>query len=123
MHEASLVRTLIRRVETVAREHAAAGVERVRAELGPLSGVEPVLVDLAWRQLAPATICQDAELVLEQVPLSCRCFVCKLDFRVADVRFECPKCGSDSIQVTGGDEFRLLDVTIRERISEEGRVG
>jgi hydrogenase nickel incorporation protein HypA/HybF len=122
MHEMSLIRALIRQVEQIAVENAADAVERVRVELGPLSGVEPVLVDLAWQQLAPETICNVAELILHEVPLDFRCRVCGEAFQVPDIRLECPECGSDSVQVTGGDEFRLLDVTIYERIPSEGHV-
>lgn len=120
MHEMSLIRTLIRQVAQIAVENAADAVERVRVELGPLSGVEPVLVDLAWQQLSPETICRGAELIQDEIPLSCRCRACGQDFQVPDIRLECPECGSDAVQVTGGDEFRLLDVTIRERIAAEG---
>jgi hydrogenase nickel incorporation protein HypA/HybF len=121
MHEHSLVRSLIRQVEQVALDNAADAIERVRVELGPLSGVEPVLVDLAWRQLAPGTMCNAAALTLVQISLRCRCRACGEDFEVPEIRLECPGCGLRSVQVTGGDEFRLLDVTIRERIPVEER--
>lgn len=122
MHETSLVRALIRQIEQIAVENVADGVERVRVELGPLSGVEPALVDLAWQQLAPESICRDAALILEEVLLRCRCRACDEEFEVPDIHLECPACGSQLVQVTGGDEFRLLDVTIRERIAAEGQM-
>lgn len=123
MHEHSLVRALIRQVSQVAVDNAADAVERVRVELGPLSGVEPVLVDLAWQQLGPGTICNEATLILEEIPLRCRCRACHEEFEVAEIRLECTACGSHSVQVTGGDEFRLLDVTIRAKTSSKESVG
>ena len=91
--------------------------------MGPLSGVERELVELAWRQLVPQTVCSDSALVLEEIPLCCRCRGCGHGFQLSKISFVCPECSSDSIEVTGGDEFRLLDVTIRATITTEGSAG
>ena len=52
MHEASLVESLLEQVQTLVSEHGGGDVEVVEVEIGPLSGVEPELVDLAFQRLA-----------------------------------------------------------------------
>ena len=62
MHEHSLVHALLEQVERLAGEQGAGEVEEVRVQLGPLSGVEPLLVKTAFEMLAPATIAGQALL-------------------------------------------------------------
>lgn len=112
MHEFSLVRMLLAQVAEVMSSHRAESVERIRVEMGPLSGAEPELVSMAFDQLVEDSPCRGATLMIERVPLSCRCGGCDSEFDLIGCRFQCPYCNSCSVQVTRGDEFRLLDVTI-----------
>ncbi|MEZ6061336.1 MAG: hydrogenase maturation nickel metallochaperone HypA [Planctomycetaceae bacterium] len=108
----SLVRSLLTQVEQLRLQHGAATVTRIEVELGPLSGVEPLLVSDAFERLVPATNSPGAELAIREVPLGGICRDCGNDFVVESFRFECPGCGSRSVQVSRGDEFRLLNVTL-----------
>ncbi|NQV27428.1 MAG: hydrogenase maturation nickel metallochaperone HypA [Rhodopirellula sp.] len=113
MHEASLVRSLLRQVGELLFEHEAEAVVTIRVEMGPLSGVERVLVELAFADLVESTECRGANLIVEEVPLSARCRDCAADFEIERFRFACSHCGSSRVQVTGGEEFRLLDVELK----------
>ena len=77
MHEWSIVRALLDRVEDVAREHRATAVHRVYVRVGRLSGVEVDLVRSAYDLFRDRTICSGAEL--EIVPV--------------DPTWSCPGCG------------------------------
>ncbi len=112
MHEASLVRSLLNQVESVCRSNGGTAVICIEVEVGPLTGVEPLLVREAFELLAPGTDCEGADLVIREVPLSAECRVCGAEFSVDQLRFECPGCGSTSVRVTHGDEFRLLNVIL-----------
>ena len=114
MHETSLVQSLLRQAAAVLAEHGGAGIEQIRVEIGPLSGVEPVLVGSAFDRLVGASACQGAKLVIEEVDLGARCRECFREFVIEQFRFVCPACDSCAVQVIRGDEFRLLDVTLRE---------
>lgn len=113
MHEASLVRDLLQQVSQLMREHQGESVEAIRIEIGPLSGVERPLLEIAFAQQAPETACRGAQLQIETIALSAACRDCGEAFCVERFRFVCPACQSSRIQVTGGDEIRLLDVSIR----------
>ena len=113
MHESSLVRSLLGQVETIRIEQDGLAVDEVRIEIGPLSGVEPLLVRSAFSQLAPACGMNSARLVIDEVPLSARCATCGL-VEVSLARLSCPICGSSKVQIVSGDEVRLQSVTIRK---------
>jgi hydrogenase nickel incorporation protein HypA/HybF len=112
MHETSLVQSLLAQAEAIMKEHGGQSMQSIRVEIGPLSGVEPLLVKSAFDRLAASTACRGAALIVEEVPLAARCRACDDHFEVQSFRFACPSCASTSIQVLRGDEFRLLDVTI-----------
>lgn len=112
MHERSLVGSLLRQVEAVRVEQHGLAVEAVRIEIGPLAGVEPLLVQSAFAELASACDMTGTSLIIEEVPLSARCTNCGV-VEVSSARIACPKCGSTTVRVVSGDEVRLKSITIR----------
>ena len=114
MHEASLVQALLAQSARILQEYGGRSVESIRVETGPLSGVEPLLIKSAFERMCDTTPCRGAILTIEEVPLSARCRRCRVEFEIEAFRFVCPSCEATSVQVTRGDEFRLVDVTIHE---------
>jgi hydrogenase nickel incorporation protein HypA/HybF len=113
MHEASLVRSLLEQVEQLLREHGGAAVEQITVQVGPLSGVEPLLVLEAFQRLAPDwPAAAAAALEIEEVALEAECGDCGAGFEIHSFRFQCPVCGSQAVRVIRGDEFRLLSIGI-----------
>lgn len=118
MHEASLVRSLLRQVSELLVENSGDSVVSIRVEMGPLSGVERPLVEIAFAEQVGSTACRGAELQIEEVPLSAVCRDCGNEFDIERFRFVCPACESARVQVTGGEDFRLLDIEIRQTQAE-----
>ena len=113
MHERSLINALLRQVEKLRRDHGAGSVSEVRVEVGPLSGVEPLLLATAFEQLASASNLSDAKLVIDEVPLRAVCKFCDREFEVQGFVFRCPACGQN-VRVIRGDEFQLVSVSLQE---------
>lgn len=111
MHERSLVKTLLKQVEEILRQHDAEQVTEVRVEVGPLSGVEPLLLSTAFEQLAPKSTAAGASLVIDEVALLGDCKSCGCEFEVNDFVFRCPTCGGN-VRVIRGDELQLVSVTL-----------
>lgn len=112
MHEASLVRTLLRQVAELV---AAQGGERavsVNVEVGPLAGVEPLLLQEAFEHLRRDTVASEAALEIEYVPLTLRCRKCGHPQETIELRFQCGRCQSQEVDVVGGDAVVLRSVTI-----------
>lgn len=119
MHEMSLVRSLLRQVNEIAAQEQAVGeVVKVHVSIGPLSGVEPLLVRSAYEQLAAPAGLGQAELTIEECPLLAVCRDCGASIQIENFDFRCPACDSAAIQVTSGDAFRLLSLTLRDRCPE-----
>jgi len=113
MHEYSLVRSLLSQVAGLLPGESA--VEEIRLEIGPLAGVEPLLVSTAFSQLIEGSPLEAARLSIIEVPLDAVCDACRHAFSVIAFHFQCPECGSSHVRVVRGDEVRLLEITIRER--------
>jgi hydrogenase nickel incorporation protein HypA/HybF len=114
MHEVSLVRLLLDQVAAVSAEHGGAQVEEFLIEIGPLSGVEPLLVRSAYEHLTTGSADPRARLVIKEVPLEGVCENCNRTLIVERFRFVCPQCGSSNVRIIRGDECRLASVTIHE---------
>lgn len=112
MHEESLVRSLIRQVGLIAVEYHATEITEIEVEIGPLSGVEPLLVKSAFERVAASTECRSAKLSIHHVGLEATCQNCGEEFEMQQLRFCCPCCEAERISITRGEEFRLLNVTL-----------
>lgn len=129
MHERSLVKSLLQQVNRVTKENDGAEVVEVIVEIGPLSGVEMNLVRIAFDELCGVVdLVKDPEgdgslarsttagarLHIVEVPLSVRCTRCDIVSELTDFVFRCGRCGSGKVTVVGGDEFRLISLTLAE---------
>lgn len=121
MHEFSLVRNLLRQVDTLRREQKAERVVSIRVSVGEFSGVEPELFRDAYELLIEETPMQGAELQMTCVPLESRCDCCGWDFAVERFRFECPKCNSRDVTIISGEGLVLESVTV-EQAEKAGRI-
>ncbi len=113
MHEESLMRSLLRQVEELAQQHHARAVEEIEVEVGPLSGVEPLLLQDAFERLKDEFFWPRAELSVLQVGLDVLCQSCQSESQLQDFRFVCHQCGSTSLKILRGDAFRLLNVRMQ----------
>lgn len=111
MHEESLTRSLLRQVEQLAEQHHAVSVEEIEVEVGPLSGVESLLLNSAFDRLKnDSPVCSDAVLTIQAVDLQVKCRDCEHEFALHGFRFVCSQCGSVSLRILRGDSLRLLNV-------------
>lgn len=120
MHEISLVRSLLEQVNEIVVSNHGRSAKEIHVELGPLSGVEPLLVKEAFTQLSANRLHRDTVLVIDEVPLTARCQDCRSEFELSDFRFLCPNCGSRETRILRGDAFRLMSVTIDEPCTSRG---
>ena len=64
MHELSVCQGLLDQVAGIARQNQATGVKLIRLRIGPLSGVEPQLLEQAFPLARAGTIAERAELAI-----------------------------------------------------------
>lgn len=118
MHEGSLIASLLGHVAQLAASHSAADVQAIRLEIGPLAGVEPLLLQEAFLRQREGTIAAAAELVIDAVELTCRCRECQLNFSTKDIRARCPDCAA-SADILAGDAVILESVQLH-MVEESG---
>jgi hydrogenase nickel incorporation protein HypA/HybF len=112
MHELAVCQALIEQVERVARQNEARRVVSIVITVGPLSGVEPQLLEHAYPLAAAGTIAEHASLVVETVPVRVRCRTCGAETDAGPNRLVCGACGDWQVDVTGGEEMLLRRVEI-----------
>jgi len=91
MHEYSIVQALYDSIVAQAATRGAATVHAVRVRIGELSGVDPGLLETAWRTFKVHTICEDARMTLELVPARWVCRRCGRPAPVRGIR-RCAEC-------------------------------
>lgn len=119
MHEQSLVTSLLGQVAELALAHGACAVEEIRLRIGPLAGVEPLLLQSAFERLVARSSLSGARLVLVEVPLVATCRVCHVESPLESLDFRCAHCGSRDVQVIQGDGLVLESIQIREPAAAE----
>lgn len=120
MHELSVCMQLVRQVESLAGEHGAIGVERLVVQIGPLSGIEPELLERAYPLAVSGTMAAGAELVLERLPIRVRCTACSVESEATMSNLACPACGEWRTELVSGRELILK--TVEFRVEEENHV-
>ena len=112
MHELSLIQSAL----DIAVEHARnAGAERIVSmtlRIGAMSAVVPDALEFAFEVLKADTIAVDASLVIDTVPVVCRCAHCDREFEAHDIIFACPTCGKRSADVRSGRETELSSMEV-----------
>ena len=112
MHERSIAMALLKQVEACVAAEGAARVAEIHVQLGPLAGVEPLLLRGAFEEVARKSIAAGAVLRLEEVALTARCLDCDSAFEVLQFRFRCPNCSSGKIRVIQGESVMLESIQV-----------
>lgn len=92
MHEVSLIKAVLERVQEEALELGASKVLSITLEVGDLSGVSIPALEFAFDSIQNKGVAQDADLIIERKPLVCLCDNCKITFRPEGPFLMCEKC-------------------------------
>ncbi len=112
MHELAVCQGLIEQVELVVRQHQAREAVRIELHIGPLSGVEPHLVEQAFPIASAGTVAAAAELVIDTLPVRVSCAQCGRTTSVLPNRLVCASCGDWHTTLVSGDELELFRVEL-----------
>jgi hydrogenase nickel incorporation protein HypA/HybF len=110
MHELAVCQALIGQVESIAAEHHARQVNEIFVEIGPLSGVEPQLLEQAFDIASAGTIADGAKLVIRILPVRVSCRECGAITTALPSRLVCGVCGDWHTQLVSGDEMLLASL-------------
>ena len=113
MHELAVCQSLLSEVERVASAHGAMAVSRIGIAVGPLSGIEASLLDRAFDIARIGTLAGEAELEIEEIPITVWCAACAAETRptAANVLL-CGRCGTWQVDIRSGNELILKQVEL-----------
>jgi hydrogenase nickel incorporation protein HypA/HybF len=111
MHEFSICQALIAKVEGIARARSGQ-VRRVRVGIGPLSGVEPRLLEDAYPLACAGTGAEGSQLAIEHMNIRVRCRSCGAESEATPNRLTCGACGDWRTDLLSGDELLLLQIEL-----------
>jgi hydrogenase nickel incorporation protein HypA/HybF len=114
MHEFSLASEVINLVRHEAEKRMALTVNEITIEVGSLSGVEADAFESALKLLADDSSLQNAALNIQRVNGKGFCKSCSLEFEMKQRMDSCPVCHSFPSQINGGNEFRVISISIEE---------
>jgi hydrogenase nickel incorporation protein HypA/HybF len=112
MHELAVCQALMEQVENIAIAERADHVASIRLGIGPLSGVEPCLLEQAFFIASAGSIAADAQLVIESLPVRVSCEQCGESTDALPARLICGNCGNWRTKLVSGDELLLTHVEL-----------
>lgn len=105
MHEYSLVEAMFDQIVATARKHHARAVRQVRVRIGQSAGVEIDLLKTAYDTYRPGTLCADAPMEVEEVPVRWGCPHGHGEWQPG-YGLRCPTCQAPA-RLISGDEIIL----------------
>ncbi|WP_339730714.1 hydrogenase maturation nickel metallochaperone HypA [uncultured Gimesia sp.] len=120
MHERSLVHRLLQQVQQIVADDGGGQVTEIRVQLGDLSGVEPLLFQVAFEEMVSVMFSSACQLSLDVVPVTAVCDHCRQQFEIVDFQFRCPDCQTGAVQVVQGDQVKLISINVNSDNPVEG---
>jgi hydrogenase nickel incorporation protein HypA/HybF len=112
VHELSIAKSLIELACEYAQNEGACKVTRLSVRLGSESLVIRSLY-FCFDSATKGTLCEDAVLDIEEVPLSAHCPACdEPKLLPSRTSFRCPDCGTPTPKVLTGREMQLVSLNL-----------
>ena len=74
----------------------------------------PTALEFAWELVAAGTVAAGAELVIEEVPATVRCWGCRAESTLMAFPAHCAACGALAVEVIGGEELLVDALELQE---------
>jgi hydrogenase nickel incorporation protein HypA/HybF len=114
MHELSIALGILDLATEEARRHGDARVLAIHLKLGPLAGVVKEALQFSYDIARAGSPLEDAQLVIEDVPVAAYCPTCGGVRAVVSVQqLCCVVCGTPTGQVVSGQELEVVGLEIQ----------
>jgi len=120
MHERSLVHSLIGQIDEELQRRGLSRLQEVRLEIGEFAGIEPLLLAMAFEEIAAEHWSEPVKLHWSLVPLQAKCRNCATEFAVSQFQFVCPKCEARTVDVISGEDLKLVSLRIETEPLSQG---
>lgn len=114
MHELPVTQSVLDIALRYAERENATRITDLVLLIGQLSSIVDDSVQFYWDIISRGTIAEGATLHFERVPMQMLCLHCGQTYTPEPGTLDCPHCGSQRVQVAGGEEFRLESISIEK---------
>lgn len=115
MHELSVCQSLIDQLTEVVKEHHGTRVDKIYLQVGPLSGVEPQLLQSAFPLARVNSVASHAELIIHTAPVQVECSSCGHVTQTTANHLVCGQCGNWQTRLVSGNELLLERVELHQQ--------
>ncbi|MGB8657561.1 MAG: hydrogenase maturation nickel metallochaperone HypA [Candidatus Zixiibacteriota bacterium] len=108
MHEMAVAENIATIIEERLKDlRQKAEVKSIHLKIGRLTCVEPEALRLSFTVISKDTLLGNASLLIESIPVTGKCKDCEKEFRLEEMDFACPHCGSFRIDIKTGRELLI----------------
>ncbi len=117
MHELPITKSILDWACIYAEKAQAQKVVTIVLQLGVLRDLQKEWLQRYFRYISKGTIASEAEILVIEVPLTCRCTDCGETFpvdisRLTDETILCPGCQVRNYEIVTGTEFRIQGIEV-----------
>ncbi len=112
MHELGITENIVNIALDKAKEAQAGKIVKINLVVGELAGFVPHCIEFYFDFLSKDSIAEGAILNFELAPAQLRCRNCSTVFCPQDTTWACPKCQSQSLEITGGRELYIESMEV-----------
>lgn len=112
MHEMSVAESILELITNSSKKENFTQVRKIRLALGIFSTIEPQALDFCFDVVTKGSIAEKAKLEITIVNGQGWCMLCSKNVELKEREVQCPECGSYQIQITSGDEMKIVDVEV-----------
>jgi len=111
MHELSIAENMLEIIENYRAERGFKHCSSLTVRIGLLSAVDGEALRFAFEILAEGGPHEGVVLEVEKTYPQARCS-CGCSFEVTDLLYTCPRCGSVTAELSGGDDLNIVQLEV-----------
>jgi hydrogenase nickel incorporation protein HypA/HybF len=117
MHEFSICQTLVKAILSELKKLDPPNPKLIKASVvvGRLRQIIPETLKFAYEMLTKETTIAGSEIEIIGAPILAKCPKCGWKGEIKENNFRCVKCGSGEIQLSGGMELYLNNLTVKKQ--------
>jgi hydrogenase nickel incorporation protein HypA/HybF len=110
MHELTLIQNIIEIVLAEMQKHQLTRIDRICLRIGELRQIVPSAMQFSFHCLNMNTPLENAELIIEILPIKGICRGCNKEFLMKNFIENCQFCGSSEIEIISGKELEIKEI-------------
>jgi hydrogenase nickel incorporation protein HypA/HybF len=111
VHELSIATAVL---NTAVKHAGGRRVSVVSVRTGQMRQVVPESLQFYWGIVARDTVCEGAELQLDEIAAELRCEDCGHAWEPLIPAFHCPRCGGTAVMIAAGDELEVDYIEVEQ---------